>query len=249
MEVLTMHQNFRVFYDKVEGSSNKNFEPEEIDVILNTAQLKKVKEYAQPLNIAYPGMENTSKRVADLSNLIKNHQVPPLAYTAENKNYKNKYRGSFYLTPDDLFIEANEELEVQFADCLKRLNVIPTTHDRYNKIVRNPFQNPNSDECLKLPYGMSNNKKVVEIITNIQLGSPVSYILRYYKYPRYIYEGSYTPQSIPPYQGVLNLGTPQNSELSDELCDEIIHEAVSIALETIESPRYQSQRSLELNNN
>lgn len=41
MEVLTMHQNFRVFYDKVEGSSNKNFEPEEIDVILNTAQLKK----------------------------------------------------------------------------------------------------------------------------------------------------------------------------------------------------------------
>ena len=227
------HELFKIFYDKVDSNSYKNFEPFEIDVFLNTAQLRVIKNHADPINKLYPGLEKNSKRTRDLDYLIKNYQVVPNPFSPENKNHNNNFRGNFCNIPEEVLYIVNEEYEVSYNDCLRRINVIPTTHDRYNKIIKNPFQEPNSEECLRLPY----NSNRVEIISNIQIGTPLSYIMRYYKYPRYIYEGSYPPPTIPSYQGALSQGTAQDPELHDEIMDEVIHEAVKIALENIESQR------------
>jgi len=110
----------------------------------------------------------------------------------------------------------------------KRVEVKPITHDVYNKIIKDPFNKPYENQVLRLMF-----KNQVELIGSENV-VPSKLFLRYLRKPQRI---------------LLDLSVPSNSvdcELADHLHDEIVGKAVSIALEGIESKRYQSNLN-ELN--
>jgi len=104
----------------------------------------------------------------------------------------------------------------------KRVKVKPKRHDEYNEFIRDPFNKPYEDEVLRLSF-----QSQVELITD---GTFVvsKYFLRYIRKAREI---------------LLDLLIPANSvdcELADITHQEIVEQAVQLALESIESPRYQT---------
>lgn len=106
----------------------------------------------------------------------------------------------------------------------KRVGVKPIQHDDYNKVVKDPFNKPNHDQALRLMLGDK-----VELITEENFDITKFY-MRYVRKP------------IP-----VELGAT-DCELADHTHEEIVDLAVSIALEGIESGRYQTNLN-ELNKN
>lgn len=104
----------------------------------------------------------------------------------------------------------------------KRIRVKPKRHDEYNEFIRDPFNKPFENEVVRLSFQDS-----VELITD---GTFVvsKYFLRYIRKPLEI---------------LLDLLVPANSvncELADITHQEIVEQAAQLALESIESPRYQT---------
>ena len=107
----------------------------------------------------------------------------------------------------------------------KRVGVKPIQHDDYNKVVNDPFNQPNHDQALRLMLGAK-----IEVITADDFDITRFYI-RYVRKPL-----------------AVDLTNTVNCELADHTHEEIVDIAVSIALEDIESGRYQSHQN-ELNKN
>ncbi len=97
------------------------------------------------------------------------------------------------------------------------VEIRPITHLEYDKIKNDPFKGPDYDKVLRLMYDGK-----VELIPS------TSCTVGRYKY-RYIKK----PQRVV-------LSTNTTFELSDHLHDEIVAEAILIALEGIEAKRQQS---------
>ena len=104
----------------------------------------------------------------------------------------------------------------------KRTRIKPKRHDEYNEFIRDPFNKPNENEVVRLSFQDS-----VELITDGTFAVS-KYFLRYIRKPLEI---------------LLDLLVPANSvncELADITHQEIVEQAAQLALESIESPRYQT---------
>ncbi len=237
MTVAEMHQEFKIGLDKVDSLSYPNFLPEEIDILLNQAQEKFVKQRAYGNNPRRLGLEETQKRLDDLKNIISNFES--VTFTS---NSSNKPNGVFVALPDTYMFAIEEEASINYTDCNgkvanKRIDVVPTTHDRYNKVKRDPFHKPTDVEIHRLGYELntSGNTQTFELITGDN-NTITNYYLRYLKTPISIKYGTQYP--VP--------GADVNCELSDHTHREIIAMAVVDALVDIESPSYSVNRN-ELN--
>jgi hypothetical protein len=232
MTVATMHSEFKIGLDKVDSLSHPNFLPEEIDVLLNQAQDKFIKQRSYGNNPRRIGLEETQKRLDDIKNLITNFES-----TTFVTNTDNKPNGAFVAIPSDYMFAIEEEATITYLDCngdsaTKRVDVIPTTHDRYNKVKRDPFHRPDNSEVHRLGYTKISGSENFELITGS--GNTVSnYYLRYLKEPV-----------------VIQYGTQYSTPIADVDCDlsehthrEIIAIAVKDALEDIESPRYPTNKN------
>lgn len=83
----------------------------------------------------------------------------------------------FYQLPTNLWLIVFEEAVLDSNEkCLnnKRVSVVPTTHDKLIKILKNPFKGPNENRALRL--NLDNN--IVELITKYDLKR---YYVRYIK--------------------------------------------------------------------
>jgi len=232
-----MHQEFKIGLDKVDSLSYPNFLPEEIDILLNQAQEKFVKQRAYGNNPRRLGLEETQKRLDDLKNIISNFES--VTFTS---NSNNKPNGVFVALPDTYMFAIEEEASINYIDCNgqvanKRIDVVPTTHDRYNKVKRDPFHKPTNVEIHRLGYELntSGNTQTFELITGDN-NTITNYYLRYLKTPISIKYGTQYP--VP--------SADVNCELSDHTHREIIAMAVVDALVDIESPSYSVNRN-ELN--
>lgn len=107
----------------------------------------------------------------------------------------------------------------------KRVGVKPIQHDDYNKIVNDPFNKPNHDQAVRLMLGDK-----VEIITGAEFDITKFY-MRYVRKPL-----------------AVDFANTVDCELANHTHEEIVDLAVSIALEDIESGRYQTHLN-ELNKN
>lgn len=237
MTVAEMHQEFKIGLDKVDSLSYPNFLPEEIDILLNQAQEKFVKQRAYGNNPRRLGLEETQKRLDDLKNIISNFES--VTFTS---NSSNKPNGVFVALPDTYMFAIEEEASINYTDCNgkvanKRIDVVPTTHDRYNKVKRDPFHKPTDVEIHRLGYELntSGNTQTFELITGDN-NTITNYYLRYLKTPISIKYGTQYP--VP--------SADVNCELSDHTHREIIAMAVVDALVDIESPSYSVNRN-ELN--
>ena len=115
-----------------------------------------------------------------------------------------------------------------YTSSSKRIEVKPIEHDKYNRLIKDPFNMPYENQALRLLY-----RDKAEIIGTESV-IPTKYFLRYLKRPLRV---------------LLDLTNSNNNvdcELSEHTHQEIVDLAVTMALENIESRRYQTNLN-ELN--
>jgi hypothetical protein len=227
MTVADMHYRFKIGLDKVDSLSSPNFIPEEIDIFLNDAQDQFIAQRAFRNNHKREGVEETQKRTDDLRNIIDNFST-----TTFTNNSDNKPNGVFITLPATYRHALQEEATVSYNDCTGtattgNADVVPTSHDRYNKIKRDPFNEPDEETV----YRMGFESDLFELVSEANV-TITNYSLRYIRIPQTIRYG--TQYQTPT--------TDVDCELSEHTHREIIALAVKNALEDIESPRYQSTK-------
>lgn len=222
-----MHLQFKFRLDKLDALNYPNFLPEEIDLLLNQAQDRIVKQRYGLNNIKRTSFEETQKRTEDLKNIVKTVVLTPQAYSPSTNIDTN---ARFFLLPIDHWFIVQERVKLQYTcgniTTDSNIEVRPISHVEFDKIIKDPFKKPDNTKVLRL---MDDGK--VELIF-----APSTTILEYRL--RYIKE----PVRI-------SLGSNIDCELSKHLHDEIIDQAVSIAIEEIEGKRNQTFNPLINNTN
>lgn len=223
MTVAEMHIGFQIGVDKVSSLGYPGFEPEEIDYLLNQAQDQFVKTRYTGNTPGGKGFEQTEKRMDDIRNVVKRETLVP--FTASS----NKPFGAYFNLPNSsvtnnvYWFSVQENADAIVTDCngnqvSKKLPVKPITHDTYNRIISDPFNKSDETELLRLM-----NESFIEVIAapNVQLlGLEITYVRRPIR---------------------IDLANLVDCELADHTHQEIITGAVNIALEGIESRRFQTQ--------
>lgn len=201
-----MHTLFRTLSDKVGSLEYPGFEPEEIDLLLTTAQDRVVKQRYGALNAHQTGFEQTQKRTDDLRKLVTNAELLPTGSPNAKPN------GTWFAIPTNYWFSVEEEIEWYDSDCeeYKRIELVARRHDEYNKIIKNPFQKPTKRKAIRMMIGTN-----FEVITEATI-TPYKMYLRYIR----------KPQDI-------SISLNQDCELSDEIHAEIVNEAVNLAINAI----------------
>lgn len=215
MTISEVHLEFKFRFDKIDSLNYPNFLPEEIDLLLNQAQDRYVKQRYGLNNYKRQSFEETQKRTEDLKNIVLQVNLTTQPYSALNIDTNAR----FIILPTDHWFVIWERATLQYIDCnnttqTKSVEVRPIQHVEFDKVVHDAFKAPDTTKILRL---MDQGK--LELITAPNT-SVVSYSLRYVKEPVRV---------------SLNLGV--TFELSDYTHSEIIDEAVNIALENIEAKR------------
>lgn len=231
MNIAEMHTQFKINVDKVDSFNSQNFEPEEIDVLLNTAQDELIKQLTRN------GVEQTQSQQDMLAAITARVYLNAITGNFQT-GALNKPGGTFVTLPDDYRKALNEEAIVHTLDCHgdevnERRKVIPIKYDQYNTAAENPFVKPDKDYCHRLMYNSDNNngRKQVEIIID-GLNPPdnelTAYILDYLRNPIQMQYGTQYPAP----------GADIDCELNIDAQQWIIEEASKQALLDIESQRY-----------
>tara|TARA_R100000152_G_C6768661_1_gene194230 strand:+ start:1195 stop:1872 length:678 start_codon:yes stop_codon:yes gene_type:complete len=216
MTIAEMHIEFKVGLDKTDSLNYPNFEPEEIDLWLNKAQDKFVKQrYSH--DVRDETFEETQKRTDDLRETIIQTMIEPTAPTGAEKP-----DGVLFELPQDYWFAINEECEIRYMDCngslvTDRVGVKVIQHDDYNKIIKDPFNKPDRNQIVRLMH-----QNFSELISDGSL-SIDKYFLRYLKEPI-----------------TMSLSEGIDCELANHTHTEIVTMAVGMALENTANPRFQT---------
>tara|TARA_R110000796_G_scaffold83590_2_gene182773 strand:+ start:10930 stop:11613 length:684 start_codon:yes stop_codon:yes gene_type:complete len=224
MTRIEMHAEFKLLMDKGDSFDAPSFLEEEIDSFLNISQEKFISKRAFGNNTRRTNFEEDQKRRDDLRTLISNAIIVPSAVGQAH----NKPNGQFVALPENYRHAINEEAAVETVNQTgsARVGVKPITHDRYNKIIDDPFNKPNKHTVYRLDFGGTGFDNNFELICgNNQVVS--EYHLRYIKNP-------------------LLIEPDVDCSLAEHTHKEIVRMAVVDALENVEQPRYQSSK-IELN--
>lgn len=231
MTVQEMHYRFKIGLDKVDSLSLPNFIAEEIDIFLNDAQDQFIAQRAFKNNFKREGLEENQKRLDDLKNIISNYNTTTFTTSADNKT-----NAVFVALPTDYRHAIQEEAVVTYQNCKDvqtsgEAEIIPISHDRYNRIKKDPFNKPDDEIVHRLGYEYSGANEIFELVHSSTV-TINNYILRYIRIPQTIQLGSEYETPV----------ADVDCELSEHTHREIVALAVKNALEEIESPRYQTSK-------
>jgi len=230
MTVSEMHIEFQVGYDKIDSFNSKTYTPEEIDIFLNNAQQIVLSQCTKD------GLESNQTLRDYLRGITVNANLTTFISNADNKP-----NGSFIQLPSDYRITLNEECSISYTDCnsivkTKRVLVTPTTHDKYYKVVDNPFTTPYLDNVVQLPCSTLSLNNAVELITDGTYTITI-YHLRYMRNPQLIQYGSQYVTVLP----------DQDCELSTQQSQkEVVSIAVLLALGKLENNSRYNTQSVEI---
>ncbi len=233
MTISEAHIEFKTRLDKIDALEYPNFLPEEIDLILNNAQDRYVKQRYGKTNVKRTSFEEEQKRTEDLRGLIRAVYSAPTLSLVTNVSLS----GSNVELEDDHFILIWESAIINCSTCNQSLTipnisggagrteqiegieveVRPITHNEYSTIRNDPFKGPDQTKILRLMYD-----NYIELIPSSDC-SVVYYIYRYIKYPERV-----------------SITNNITFELADHTHTEIIDVAIQVALENIEAKRGQS---------
>jgi len=238
-----MQTEFKFLLDKIDSGGAPLFLNTEINRLLSIAQDKFVSKRMYGNNIRRSGFEEDQKRRDDLRTLIHSVTFDTSSFISSDFT---KPTGKLVKLPEDYRHAINEEVVLNNNT---RVSVTPLTHDRYNKIVDDPFNNLSSGKVYRLGFGSITNTIEDDPDTDlVETGSTTSY-----NYFEILSNSGISGSSL----GVNKYYLRYIKNLSDITDDsscilpnhthrEIVRMAVLEALESIESPRYQSSK-IELN--
>lgn len=178
----------------------------EVSSLLTKAQLQIIKNYFNPLGNKYrEGIDDSTKRQTDLSNLIKVVILNKINLTGFSSN------SSVFKLPDDYFLMLNERA----GDLI----VSPISYSEYQRILLKPYSEPLKKQAWRLNMDDSN----VEIIGHS--GDTIdTYIIRYVRRPKPI-----ILEDLPEGLSIEGISVSTECELNDEVQHEIIDRAVMLA--------------------
>jgi hypothetical protein len=224
MTISDAHINFKFLIDKADVLNYPNFLSEEIDLLFTIAQERIIKQRYGKNNIKRTSFEEEQKRTEDLKAILKTAILNP--ETAGSTGTTSS-KGVFFELPEDHWFIIWEKAYVECSSCNTNIvlpggdiiigievEVRPTTHMEYERNKKDPFKGPDNEKILRLMY--QNNVELIPSDDCVVL----NYIYRYVSKP--------TPPS---------LADNQTFVLSEHMHQEIIDEAVKIALENIEAKR------------
>ncbi len=113
MTILEMHIKFKILTDKLDTLNYPNFEPEEIDELLNMSQERFITQRYGTTNTKKSPLESTQKRMDDLREVVKNGQLS----VTTTQTIDNKENGYFVPLPVDYWFMINEEISLWFSGC------------------------------------------------------------------------------------------------------------------------------------
>lgn len=222
MNLTEMHQEFKVLSDKLDTASLPGFEPEEIDLLLNRAIERFIKQrYSSKGNTKFDGFEEDQKRIDDLRGVLTTQKLTPLILQG-----LNLYTIQL---PDNYWFRIRVTLDINNITCSKTIlnhKVRTIQHNSLTDAIDDPFNKPSIDDGAIITFEGSN---ILVYTANDFI--PDALNITYIKRPTTLDINS-TPLQVP--------------DLTEETHREIIDIAVSMALEIIESQRYQSNLN-ELN--
>ncbi len=234
MLIEDFHRNFKFSLDKMDGLNYPNFLEEEIDILLNQAQDRFVKQRYGNNNLKRTSFEETEKRTEDLRKVIETYRI--YGYTPNSESIV--YNSSMSPLPSKHWFTIWDRALIKCPTCnqtIKRgvgalgiggtsetligqyVEVRPISHLELDKVINDPFKGPDQTKVLKLIY-----KDQVELILPEQC-ELVSYESRYIREPVR-----------------MSLINDITCELAEHTHDEILNLAVQIALEGIEAKRNQT---------
>lgn len=221
-----MHLEFKFEMDKLDSLNYPNFLSTEIDLLLNKAQDRIVKQRYGGNNAFKESFEETQKRSEDLKSITVNSILTPAANASDNIDV-NAY---FVTLPTDHWFIVQERCNISYPDCHNAavtdlVEVRPISHSEFSKVIKDPFKRPNTSKVLRL---MENKRVELIVASGVTIGT---YRLRYIKEPVRV-----------------SLTGLVDCELSSHLHSEIINGAVLIALEGVEAKRNQTFTPI-INNN
>lgn len=220
MTAAEMHTAFKFGMDKFDSLNYPNFLPAEIDLLLNQAQDTFIKQRYGVTNTKKQSFEETQKRTEDIKNVVVRATIVPAANASDNINSNSR----FVTLPTDHWLIIQELTGLSCPDChgdqvVDRAYTEAIQHNDYSKLISNPFGKPNPEKVLRL---MENGR--VELIPPTTC-TITNYYLTYIKKP----------------VRISNTSVPiVNCELSEHTHQEIVNQAITIALEGIEARRTQT---------
>lgn len=226
MTVTEMHNIFRLLLDRVEANFYKNILPEEIDIFLNDAQERFIKQRYGGNNPKGTSFEETEKRIDDLRTIV----VPNIPLVLSTNQTGAKVNGIFFDLPADYMFALQEEANISYIDCTNTtetevLGFVGITLNEYNSIKNDPFTipDPANDE------GEYGKRFIFDRLEALTFGN---FTINYY-YLTYL--------RIP---AVIDINTSTDSDLPAQTHREIVNIAVRLAIEAIESNRFQTNTIL-----
>jgi hypothetical protein len=218
---------FKFRLDKTDSLNYPNFTNTEVDLLLNQAQERIVKQRYGTTNTKRESFEETQKRTEDLKAIVSNAIITPAPTAIDNIDVT----AQFVTLPQDHWFIVQERATLGYLDCnnapIER--VVPVygyQHNDINKVINNSFLRANKNRVLRI---MEAGR--VELVSD-PITTLVNYRLRYIRKPLKI-------SSIVPLV---------NCELSNHIHDEIVDQAVFLALEDIEAKRMQTYNPIEKTN-
>ncbi len=105
MTIIEAHRAFRFGLDKLDNLNYPNFTPEEIDLLLNQAQDRIVKQRYGATNTKRTSFEQEQKRTEDLKELIRDVLIAPDTHVVTNIASNSR----FFTLPEDHWFVIQEQ--------------------------------------------------------------------------------------------------------------------------------------------
>lgn len=217
MTISEFHTEVKVRLDKIDSLQLPNLLTSEIDLFLNQAQDRIVKQRYGISNPKRQGYEETQKRTDDLKAITRTVTLVPQPYSVDNIDTNAR----FFVLPTDYWFVVQERVNITYpcgdTNTTTDVEVRPIEHNEFTKSIYDPFKRPNTRKVLRL---MENGQSEIIFDSTVTLNS---YKMRYIKKPvRMDYTGGIT------------------CELSDHMHSEVADECVKVILENIESIRLKT---------
>jgi hypothetical protein len=229
MDIDNMHIAVKLEVDKTSALELPSFEPEEIDFWLNNAIHKFGKTKYSGMNIKGTSFEQTQKRIDDLRTLIKVYS--DTTSTTGSIDSTNGY--TFQLPVDgsaigdeDYWFTLSEEATIEVDSTETRVGIVECTMDEYRQKIDDPYSEHKLHYTLAKPLRLFINN-TVELISDGNY-TVNDYHLVYLRVPVTV---------------VVTAGSQVDCDLPEHTHDEIVKLAVSMMLENIEQPRYQTYQN------
>ncbi len=231
MTIQEMHIAFKLKFDKLDLLEYPNLEPEAIDFLLNQSQIRLLKTKYQTNNLYREGFEGVQKRIDDLRTLVKSETEDTFTnYLMDDDTNVRIYEAEL---PTDYFFMVKLRVKVNktgVGESIKSPRQVQ--HDDISVLVSDPFDGPK----YRNPLVMYAGTKVLIITDNTFSVTKV-----YFDYLKRPYDLSIDAVGVNNPTGFTNV-----SEFPEQMHHEIVDYAVELALETVESPRYQTTQAVNL---